>query len=76
MNDNMKYYIVGLALGATIGVSGTMAVITKRKIKNLTARMKAREILIADMHAMDENLTIDDIINILQRSSDIDNMPI
>lgn len=75
MNDNLKMYIVGLAIGAGFGASVTLAVITKKKIKNLNLRIAAREELIADMRKI-EKPTVDDIVNVIQRSSDIDNMPI
>ena len=74
VNNELKAYIVGLAIGAAIGASGTMVVVTKKKIKNLNLRLAARKELIADMQKITDP-TMQDIINIIQRSSDIDNMP-
>ena len=75
MNDNMKSYIVGIALGAALGVLGAKLVETKRKVKNLDARISARKDLMDEMAATPEP-TVDQLSDFIRRGSEIDNMPI
>ncbi len=75
MNETTVKLLATAALASTLTACGIIAVQTKKKIKNLDARLAARKELMDEMAAV-RDPSIDQLKRWIRRGSEIDNMPI